>query len=147
MNLVTFLGFPLSFPWSLMRISRSQGVAGRSLLCTFTVGRKPKYRHNDWIQLFQANIAEWHTSSSGKNTFHHCFNRKPSSKPRVGYPLMHFSHLAIKAVLSQERLSSWRSFKNCLRAICFGLLWWFHAGIFWILHVILNIWLLHWRFW
>lgn len=134
MNSLTSLGFPLSFPSSSMRISSSQGAAGRSLLCTFTVGKKPKYRHNDRIQLFQANTAEQHTSSSGKNTFHHRFNRKPRSKPRVGYPLVHFACLAIKSVLPQGRPSCQKSFKNCLRAICVGLLGWLHAVIFWILH-------------
>lgn len=135
MNSLTSSGFPLSFPWSSMRrISSSQGAAGRSLLCTFTVGKKPKYRHNDRIQLFQANTAERHTSSSGKNTFRRCFNRKPRSKPRVGYPLIHFACLAIKSVLPQERPSSQKSFKNCFRATCVGLLGRLHAVIFCILH-------------
>lgn len=39
MNSLTSLGFPLSFPWSLMRISSSEGAAGRRLRCTFTMER------------------------------------------------------------------------------------------------------------
>lgn len=66
MNSLISSGFPLFFPWSLMRISSSEGVAGRRLRCTFTMGKKPEHRHNAWIQQFQANAAEVHTSSSGK---------------------------------------------------------------------------------
>lgn len=65
MNSLISLGFPLFFPCSLMRISSSE-EAGRRLHCTFTMGKKPKYRHNAWIQQFQANASEVNTSSSRK---------------------------------------------------------------------------------
>lgn len=65
------------------------------------------YFHNGKEAKIQAQCLDSAVSGKGSRTayillrekaFHHHRNRKLSLKPRVGYPLIHFSHPAIEAI-------------------------------------------------
>lgn len=104
-ELIDLSGFSPFFSLIFNEDIELRGSSRQEIALYFHNGKEAKYRHNAWIQQFQANAAELHTSSSGKNTSHCHFNRKPSSKPSVGYPLIHFSHLAIEAIPDKKRFS------------------------------------------